>query len=140
MIVCPDNLTTKMQLGMWGEAIVRQTLKKAGFDAKKARRAVGGDIVACGLKIEVKTANQGTDGTYSFCLTKDDKYGATNHERADVVVLLAVAASGIVHTFVIPCAALANKPSIRLTRLRGYRGKYAEYRKPIIDGLKRFIH
>lgn len=139
MLMCPDHLTTKMQLGMWGEGAIAGILRRAGYDVRKQKRADGGDLFTCGLKIEVKTAYRNNKGMWNYCLKKADKYGHTDHERADLVILLAVAPSGLVTTFVIPCDALSDKCALTIPRLRGYKGKYAEYRKPVVDGLRRFM-
>jgi len=133
MILMPDGLITRMQLGLWGESVVRAELRRKGFDVIKPRWHSGGDIIAMSLKIEVKTAYQNQDGQYRFCLCKD---GCTDHSKSDIVILILVSRSGIGTTFVIPCSALENKKHLCLPKPYGYRGKYAEYKKSIMDGLK----
>lgn len=135
MIIVPDTINTHNQLGAWGESYVWQECRKAGFNVAVAHE--GGDLVVNGLIVEVKTAAQGHDQRYRFCLCKE---GSTNHRRAEVVVLLAVANSGLVSVFVVPIEALTLKDNITIPKLRGYRGKYAEYRKPLMKGLARWIH
>lgn len=139
MLLCPDNANTNMKLGMWGEHIVKRELECAGYQVTKQPRFKGGDLLASGLKIEVKAAREDKSGAYWYCLSKNDKWGRTDHESADIIVLLAVNPAGFASTFVIPKEALAGMRSLRITRGRGYRGKYAEYKKDILVGLRRFL-
>lgn len=133
MIMLPDGIQTRMTLGLWGEDTVRKILRHSGFDTIKPRKGEGGDILAMGMRIEVKTAYQNADGQYRFCLTKE---GCTDHLKSDVIVLILISRSGIGTTFVIPRTALELRKHLCLPKPYGYRGKYAEYKKPIIDGLK----
>lgn len=139
MILCPEGANTRMKLGMWGEFIVRRELENAGYTVRKQPKLKGGDLLAAGLKIEVKAAHEDRSGAYWYCLTKNDKWGRTDHEQADVLILIAVNPSGFASTFVIPAEALAGMTNLRITRGRGYRGKYAEYKKPILTGLRRYL-
>ena len=135
MIIVPEEINTHNALGRWGEEYVWRECRKAGLDVKVALD--GGDLVVNGLRIEVKTASQGHDLRYRFCLCKE---GCTDHRRAEIIVLLAVANSGLVTVFVVPIEALTLKDNITLPKLRGYKGKYVEYRKPLVKGLARWIH
>lgn len=132
-MIIPEEITTHNQLGAWGEKYVWSECRKAGYTVETTH---GCDLIVNGKRIEVKTAAQGHDRRFRFCLCND----TTNHRDSDIVILLAVSASGIVTTFVVPIDALTLKDNITLPKLRGYRGKYAEYRKPILTGLKRWIH
>lgn len=137
--ILPENINTRMQLGQFGEDYVRAELRRAGYDVITPRKGTGGDLLACGLRIEVKTAYQNRDGKYRFCLCKDDHSGHTDHRKSDVVILLCCSSAGLVTSFVVPVVALENKNHISLTRKRGGKCKYNEYRKPILTGLKRWI-
>jgi len=135
-MIIPEEITTHNQLGAWGEKYVWHECRKAGFDVK-SNDGGGGDLMINGLRIEVKIAAQGHDRRYRFCLCNK---GHSDHRRADIVVLLAIASSGLIHSFVLPIEALTNKDFVTIPTLRGYKGKYAEYRKPLMKGLARWIH
>lgn len=137
--VVPENITTRLQLGQFGEDYVRATLRDAGYDVIVPRKGNGGDLLACGLRIEVKTAYQNRDGKYRFCLCKDDDCGKTDHRKSDVIILLCCSSAGLITSFVLPVVVLENKSHISLTRKRGGHSKYNEYRKPILTGLKRWM-
>jgi hypothetical protein len=127
-IILPESITTRKQLGQFGEDYVRAKLRKAGYDVLGTRYGTGGDLLACGLRIEVKTAYQNGDGGYRFCLCKDDESGRTDHRKSDVVILLCCSSAGLITNFVVPVAALWEKDHIPIPRLKNYHGKYAEYR------------
>lgn len=77
-------------------------------------------------KIEVKTARQCKDGKWRFTLVKD---GHTNHQHADMVVLLAVMSSGRVVPFVMPVEAVADQRQAVITsHPERYAGKLARWR------------
>jgi hypothetical protein len=134
--IVPESVTTRYQLGQFGEDVVRSTLCSLGYDVQSARKGEGGDLIAGGLRIEVKTAAQNRDGGYRFCLWKE---GCTDHRKSDVVILLCCSSGGLITTFVLPSDALTNKEHLHIPRIRSYRGKYREYRKSIKDGLRRFV-
>lgn len=128
MTVLPESITTRWQLGQFGEDYVRALLRRAGYDVVGTRWGTGGDLLVCNLRVEVKTAYQNKDGGYRFCLCKDDAAGKTDHRKSDVVILLCCSRAGIITNFVLPIAALTTKDNIRIPRLKDYHGKYAEYR------------
>lgn len=134
-MIMPEHIKTRAQLGLFGEDYVRATLRRAGFDVFACRKGEGGDLIACGLRIEVKISNQSKKGHYQFCLKKE---GCTDCTKSDIVILLAVSTGGLITSFVLPSIVFSGKQKCELPKLYGYRGKYAEYRKPILDGLRRF--
>lgn len=76
--------------------------------------------------VEVKTARKGRDGKWRFTLVKK---GHTDHRRADVIVLLAVTASGKVIPFIVPVSDLAAKHHAVITSHPAqYAGRLAKYR------------
>lgn len=135
-MIVPEGITTHNQLGRWGESYVWAELQHAGYDVQLPLKGDGYDLLVGGLRIEVKTAAQGHDRRYRFCLSTK----RSDHRHADVVILLAVSTAGLITSFVVPVEALTLKDNITLPKLRGYRGKYAEYRKPILKGLTRWMH
>lgn len=138
-MIVPEDVNTPAKLGRFGEQYVWGELRRAGFDVRATCKGDGGDLLACGLRIEVKTAAQNKDGGFRFCLHKDDKKGKTDHRKSDVIILICCSQAGLITTFVIPIVAIVKKDNLRLPRTRGYRGKYAEYRKPLIKGLRRWM-
>lgn len=121
-------------VGAMGEQTATHLLEQSGYQVSFCR--VGekrGDLSAVSLhtgevfKVEVKTARQCKDGKWRFTLWLKNKI---DHRHADVVMLLAVLASGRVVPFVVPVDTLADQHQAVITsHPETYKGKLAAYRQ-----------
>lgn len=104
--------------GFAGEFFARKLLERAGYAVERQRKRKAGDLKAEDVdghswKIEVKTAKRRPDGKFAFQLANQ---GKTDVNHADYLVLVAVCGNGVVVTYLIPTAVLANRKTITLPK------------------------
>lgn len=124
-------------VGVAGEIMARLLLERSGYEVVTLRPGSRrGDLLAINrrtgetFRVEVKTARRDKSRRWKFNLVKQDQYGRTDCKHADVVLLLAVLASGRAVPFVVPVEAFAD---LKTFQIRGdpvaYAGRFACYRQ-----------
>ena len=139
LIEFEDKLSDRSHLavGALGEVWASKVLQQAGYDVSTVgHQHRRGDLLAISRttgetwQVEVKTARRGKDGCWRWNLVKDDRHGHTDVNDADVLLLLAVEASGSPVVFVVPVAAVAGKQTVGIRgNARTYAGYLAAYRQ-----------
>lgn len=79
------------------------------------------------LKVEIKTSKKSKAGRYNFSLKKSDKYGKTDYQDSDLLVMIAIDNAGNPFAYVIPTQALNVKKVCIPTHPTRYGGKYAKW-------------
>lgn len=124
---------THREIGAVGERWLKEALERQGYRVAYGHMgSKNGDLAVVDVttgevrKIEVKTAREGRDGKWRFTLFKA---GHADHRHADMVVLLAVMASGRVVPFVMPVEAVAaQRQAVITSHPERYAGKLARWR------------
>lgn len=126
----------KGAVGALGETLTARALEEYGYKVSTSHHSGFGDLTVCDgftgelLYVEVKTARQGKDKRYRFCLHKKDQYGQTTHRGTNYVILQCVTKSGHCVAFVIPTSIVRDVKNITISaNPRTYAGKYAKYRQ-----------
>jgi len=124
---------TRYELGKWGELFEMYRLFEKGWKVILGRTGLDSDLIAwytdIRLQIEVKTAKQGKDKKWRATLMKEGKYGRTNHNKADVVILICQNKAELTY-YVIPTQAIKDRRHIVITsNPRTYGGRWSQYRK-----------
>lgn len=120
------------ELGERGELTAKILFRKAGYYVEKASERCGDLRVTCTStgqtwRVEVKTARRAKDYKWRFTLWKE---GHTDHRYSDIVLLLAVTATGDVVPFVVPIAVLKDQnQAVISSEPHYYAGKLAAYRQ-----------
>jgi len=121
--------------GYLGEMVILEALRDSQkYQGSPTKTYHKGDLHVVNRKtgeyfrVEVKTAKRTKNG-WQFCLRKHDKYGQTNIDDADIVVLLCVGLSGAFWPFVLPKEAFGAKKKIQIRNLDTTH--YSEYRQTL---------
>lgn len=123
-------------LGRAGELLAQIMFEANGYVCEIDHQKFQGDLRVTTpsgmvMRVEVKTSRKGARGGFQFNLWKKSKHGMhTNCEQCDVLVLLCVRPSGMLHVFILPGAAVRNRRSITLSDpSKRMSSKYAVYRQ-----------
>lgn len=124
---------TRYELGKWGEVFVMRRLLENGWKVSWGRKGLDSDLVACYnesvIQIEVKTATRGKDSKWRATLMKAGKYGSTDHNKADVVILICQNNAELTY-YVIPTKDIKNRRHLVITsNPRTYTGRWSKYRR-----------
>lgn len=113
----------RAKLGFFGEVLAMKYLESLGHSvAYMGASAVGYDLLASGLRIEVKTAQVNKRGKYQVSLSK---VGHSDIKKSDVLIVLCVGYAGKVTPLIIPTHAIADNR--QLTVSSTFKGKLAQY-------------
>lgn len=101
---------TKLEVGNYGEHHFELALRALGLVVRKSTYHHGDRLVNNKIKVEIKTSHLNKQGRYNICLKKKDKYGQTNCQNTDYVVIILVDHNCLVTSvLVIPTSAVSNQ-------------------------------
>lgn len=119
-------------LGTFGEDIARTCFEHVGYSVAKADSNFAGDLwvyLPCGdrVKVEVKTARQGSEKRWRYCLKKTSAQGNTTCHHADVVLLIQITKINI-YAFLVPCRVIGNRSYLSVRSPQpDYKGWLSDY-------------
>lgn len=128
---------TSYAVGAHGQTVATALLEASGYEVSNhGDYCRGHDLTAVDpetgfvIRVEVKAARRNSRGGWQFTLRKRGPYGYAEHTHSDVLLLLAVMASGRIVPYVIPVDDVRDKRAIHIPSHPSiYRGKYAHYRQ-----------
>jgi len=143
----------RVTLGRAGEIYAKILLEAHGYlsDIDHERRRGDLRVVTPSgtiMRVEVKAARIGKDGSYQFCVNRKTKSGRvkTSCNDCDAVILLGITASGRVEIYVLPAKAAANYRIIKIRPKSSGKNHWNQYRQHCgnvnlteIEGLNREI-
>ena len=120
---------TRQDVGKWGEDYVATQLRERGYGVSIGNKGVDSDLVVTFLgrviQVEVKAATQGKDKKWRATLIKN---GHTNHNKADIVVLICQNKAEITF-FIVPVKDIVDRRHMVITsNPRTYQGVWSHYR------------
>lgn len=143
----------RVTLGRTGEVYAKILLEAHGYLADIDHDRKRGDLRVVSpagtvMRVEVKAARLGKDGSYQFCITRRTKQGRikTSCCDCDAVVLLGIKPSGTVEIYVIPAKAAQHISIIKIRTNSSGKSRWKQYRQHCgnvslnaIEGLQREI-
>ena len=126
---------SRMSLGAIGEKMVIDAVR-AQYQVSRVHSRKQGDIVLTnGLKIEVKTAKRGIDGSFQYCLFRQNR---TDIAHSDIVVFIEILCENCFKVYVVPSSELQGIKTLKIRKSDNHR--LSSYQSgTILSGVNRYV-